>query len=409
MILNGSLNLSYFKPTYINISFNYVHRDKLNEVYSIFQNHSREMLKLMVKKDKTNEDKNKEEILRKRLSSLVQYKVYLKSLEIIETNSKKESIIEFYQQDIENILNFNYNSMDDYLWIDFNDNDIENFLNKFIIDNTSILASKKYLLEDFKKEFFTQKNEDKIINIFFYLYRIGFLEYDFYDDRGNRFSNLSSGEKSLFIDFNLIRKSINEHIRTNKELKANGFDYYKENIELLIFLDEPDLTLHPDWQKKYIASILSMLKQYKDITFHLIVTTHSPFLLSDIPKQNIIFLDTNEEGNCKVVDGLNEKKETFGANIHTLLSDSFFMEDGLMGEFAKSKIDEAFDILNKPIISQDEQKYCEQIISIVGEPIIKKQLQKMLDSKRLAKVDKIDELESQMKLLQQEIERLKSE
>jgi len=85
------------------------------------------------------------------------------------------------------------------------------------------------------------------------------------------------------------------------------------------------------------------------------------------------------------------------------------MEDGLMGEFAKSKIDEAFDILNKPIISQDEQKYCEQIISIVGEPIIKKQLQKMLDSKRLAKVDKIDELESQMKLLQQEIERLKSE
>ena len=37
---------------------------------------------------------------------------------------------------------------------------------------------------------------------------------------------------------------------------------------------------------------------------------------------------------------------TFGANIHTLLSHGFFMKDGLMGEFAKSKIDDVINYLN---------------------------------------------------------------
>jgi len=38
--------------------------------------------------------------------------------------------------------------------------------------------------------------------------------------------------------------------------------------------------------------------------------------------------------------------DTFGANIHTLLSHGFFMEDGLMGEFAKEKINEVIKFLN---------------------------------------------------------------
>ena len=41
--------------------------------------------------------------------------------------------------------------------------------------------------------------------------------------------------------------------------------------------------------------------------------------------------------------------ETFGANIHTLLSHGFFMKDGLMGEFAKDKIDTAIKYLNQAL------------------------------------------------------------
>ena len=205
-----------------------------------------------------------------------------------------------------------------------------------------------------------------------------------------------------------------ELLRTYANLFQSLSEINKSNI--LICLDEPDSFLHPNWQKQLFNHLINFFRlNYLDRNFHLVLTTHSPFLLSDIPKQNIIFLDTYNEddeevksgkqqvGNCKVVDGLNEKEETFGANIHTLLSDGFFMEDGLMGEFAKSKINDLIDYLNdKPseITNDDDAK---KLINIIGEPIIKRQLEQHLKSKE------IKELEEKNKELEDEIVRLKAE
>ena len=193
-----------------------------------------------------------------------------------------------------------------------------------------------------------------------------FIRFDFEDIKGRKFSNLSHGEKSIYAQLVSI------------------YNVVKESEKNLVALDEPDLSLHPMWQKKYINELISLLQNI-NTKCHIIFTTHSPFLLSDIPKQNIIFLDTDEKSNCKVVDGLKEKKQTFGANIHTLLSDSFFMEDGLMGEFAKNKIMQ-IQKFHKKVIKYREnekvkkayicfydkkQKEFEQIQSIIGEPFLK--------------------------------------
>jgi len=201
-----------------------------------------------------------------------------------------------------------------------------------------------------------------------------------------RFKDLSTGETDLILLVSLLYEEI------------------KNNKLNLILLDEIEAFFHPNWSKKIMNILISEIE--KD-NIHLIFTTHSPFLLSDIPKQNIIFLDKDEVGNCKVVDGLKEKKQTFGANIHTLLSDSFFMEDGLMGEFAKGKINEIIDYLNgknNTKIKSDEE--AQKLINIIGEPIVKNQLQRILDSKRLSKVDEIDELKSTMAEMQKRIDEL---
>ncbi len=223
------------------------------------------------------------------------------------------------------------------------------------------------------------------------------LKIDLYDsNRGLSYSELSQGEK--------------QYIRLLIEVISNkGAGDLSVSIEPRVYIfDEIETSLHPQWQKNILNDIINIFNIWENKKAHLIFLTHSPFLLSDIPKQNIIFLDTDENGNCKVVDGLKEKKETFGANIHTLLSDSFFMEDGLMGEFAKSKIDEVIKLLNKEHLEPNEIKHCEQIISIIGEPIIKNKLQKMLDSKRLKKIDKIDDIEKSIQALQEELEKLKN-
>jgi len=208
--------------------------------------------------------------------------------------------------------------------------------------------------------------------------------------------SLSFGEKTMIRIFYTILNHI-----VSIDLSENSYDRFN------IYFDEIEFGFHPQWQKEFLNELIIVLKTvYPKKKFHLIFLSHSPFLLSDIPKQNIIFLDKDEKGKCKVVNGLKEKKQTFGANIHTLLSDSFFMEDGLMGEFARGKIDKAITLLNQDKLSDDDLKYCEQIISIIGEPIIKNQLQRMLDSKRLKKIDEIDAIKQSMIEMQKRLDEL---
>ncbi|MPL68410.1 hypothetical protein SDC9_14131 [bioreactor metagenome] len=172
----------------------------------------------------------------------------------------------------------------------------------------------------------------------------------------------------------------------------------RDNKKILLFLDEPDVFLHPNWQQKYINILINFLNiNYSQYKFHIIITSHSSFILSDLPKENIIFLEKGKQ-----VYPFEDGKQTFGANIHTLLSHGFFMKDGLMGEFAKDKIDTAIKYLNQKVLTNDELDYCENIISIIGEPIIKRELQRMLDSKRLSEIGLI---KKQIAELQKELDK----
>ncbi|PHQ65422.1 MAG: hypothetical protein COB99_04060, partial [Sulfurimonas sp.] len=191
-----------------------------------------------------------------------------------------------------------------------------------------------------------------------------------------------------------------------KLIKFKDADISKSNI--VFFLDEVELFLHPQWQKEYLSyflNILNFIFPTKKIT--IVITTHSPFILSDIPKENVIFLKNGEQ-----VEALN-KVQTFGANIHTLLSDSFFIRDGLMGEFAKDKINEIikFHELIKPDNAdiktlkseyEDKQKRFWQTQSIIGEDYLKQvvknhlvEIEKILLGKDEAKQNEIARLRAE--------------
>jgi len=168
--------------------------------------------------------------------------------------------------------------------------------------------------------------------------------------------------------------------------------------------------MHPDWQKKLLNYLIEMFKDRKQ-EFHFIFTTHSPFMISDLPKENIIFLkDGKQDKGVK-------HNQTFGANIHTLLSDSFFMDDGLMGEFAKGKINEIIDFHQKVEEENSDkealrakylknQKTFWQTQSIVGEAYLKQilenhliEIEKILLGKKGAKASKKERLLAQLKEL----------
>jgi hypothetical protein len=128
--------------------------------------------------------------------------------------------------------------------------------------------------------------------------------------------------------------------------------------------------------------------------FNIVCATHSPFILSDLPKENVIFLEKEKQSGLCINVTKNIELKTFGANIHALLSHGFFMSDGLMGEFAKSKIDEIkkfYEIVkflepkNKKykrilkILYLFKIKKFEHIQSIIGEPFLQTIIKNYLD------------------------------
>ncbi|CAA6801634.1 MAG: Unknown protein [uncultured Sulfurovum sp.] len=189
------------------------------------------------------------------------------------------------------------------------------------------------------------------------------------DKGGKSYNDLSNGEKSAL----RIRSYIESILHNN------------EKQHFFILLDEPANDMHPEWQKKLLSYLVETFKN-RTQTIHFIFTSHSPFIISDLPKENVIFL---KDG--KIDKGLHQ--QTFGANIHTLLSDSFFMEDGLMGEFAKGKITEIKKFYEKVIKEKktDEniefydkhQKKFWQIQKIIGEPFLQRVIGNYLDELEL--------------------------
>ena len=147
------------------------------------------------------------------------------------------------------------------------------------------------------------------------------------------------------------------------------------NTNILLLIDEIDLYLHPEWQRRIVRDLLSLLRrQFKGHYFQIILTSHSPIVLSDIPVENCIFLKKRSDGTvCQ------EKRntQTFGANIYTLYKDAFFLSDDklAMGEFAQNKINQWIDKIETGKFSEEEAN---KIIGLIGEPLVRRNVEKMV-------------------------------
>ena len=204
------------------------------------------------------------------------------------------------------------------------------------------------------------------------------------------FDSLSSGEKHYFTFF------VNIIYQLDNLLEVDRYD------TINLFLDEVELSMHPNWQKRFLSDLFVVLEDYS-IGCNIIITSHSPFLISDLPKENVIFLENGEQKYPF------KDKQTFGANIHTLLSDGFFMDNGLMGEFAKNKINDVIEILNdKRKKSKKNIDYCKNIISLIGEPVLKLTLENMLEEKIHQNESKLERLKRKQKKLEDEIKSLEN-
>lgn len=148
-----------------------------------------------------------------------------------------------------------------------------------------------------------------------------------------------------------------------------------ENIN--VFFEEIELYFHPEYQRIVVKMLVEKLHA---IDFHHIkrinitFVTHSPFILSDIPLCNVLFL----KGGKPVTEKMQEN--TFGANIHGMLRNGFFLPSLPIGEFAHDKINRLFERLNGYKLDSRSQKQKEWFYSNImriGEPYLREQLMKL--------------------------------
>jgi len=205
--------------------------------------------------------------------------------------------------------------------------------------------------------------------------------------------SLSSGENALLNFYSRVHYYFVRNItKFTRLVKHNHY---------FLLLDEADLGFHPRWKKKFVSSILEFIRHYfseQKAEVQIIFTTHDPLTLSDLLSYNIVYID-NGSGKSIILgpNAEDRPQRSFAANITDLLSESFYVDDGLIGDFAKQKIEKTIEWLGKE--SKENSEYYGRVIQNIDEPIVQLKLAEMYDRKM--------EVDLRQQLIRNQIESLK--
>lgn len=138
---------------------------------------------------------------------------------------------------------------------------------------------------------------------------------------------------------------------------------------LIYLMDEPETYMHPELCRKFLFYADRMLrKRAGDAQMQLIVSTHSPFILSDVLSGQVTRFDVNKEGYCIVNN--DPDKRYFGANIHAILADGFFLKYTI-GEYARVFLQQSFSWLReaaeKEQLTDEEERKLQELRSVVPQ------------------------------------------
>lgn len=176
----------------------------------------------------------------------------------------------------------------------------------------------------------------------------------------SRLINTSNGETQ---SINILAKLNNKIDQVINEIPQNA----NNTTAIMITIDEPDIHMHPEWARRFKYLLDRMLKEKlkknKNIKFQIIITTHSPFIVSDFKKNEVVFLDyiKHEIDKRSHSEAKRSDQSFYGANIYDIMKDGFFM-DSPIGEFARKEISEAIKDLKK-----DEDIDLDNIIKLKDE------------------------------------------
>lgn len=186
--------------------------------------------------------------------------------------------------------------------------------------------------------------------------------YDKVEKKEVLYNRMSSGELQLL-------QTLSTHLyHVRNIMSVNGSRLQYKNINMIF--DELEICFHPEYQRlfvKKLIDIITNLKLNKTHSFNITLITHSPFILSDIPQEKVMYL---KEGRQEERDG-----ETFSANLGELLESGFFL-NGTIGNFASWIINQLIENIEKGTVSERDRFFVEKIGDSLLKSLLKRKMAK---------------------------------
>lgn len=198
------------------------------------------------------------------------------------------------------------------------------------------------------------------------------------NDKELTFRSMSSGERQMLYGLSYVFY----HIKNIASIKENGKRVVGYHHINLIF-DEAELYYHPEYQRQFVKKLLDSLamchiNRTNIRSINILIVTHSPFILSDIPETNILFLRRLEDEQSE------KPQKTLGANIYDLLKGGFFL-DYAMGDLAQQKLQDilhvCYDLTGEEQKREYESKQIEFKFTVdhLGEEYLQRSFSNLLE------------------------------
>ncbi|MCB1581455.1 MAG: restriction system-associated AAA family ATPase [Xanthomonadales bacterium] len=127
----------------------------------------------------------------------------------------------------------------------------------------------------------------------------------------------------------------------------------------LFLYDEPETHFNPDWRSKFVQLINNSVDKSREQ--EIILTTHSPFIISDCKKENVYIFQRDSEGN--VLPPINPEVKTFGTSV-SILTDEIFGKSETVSNMSLSVIK---DIRSEASNSLEDLEKAKRKIRKLGE------------------------------------------
>ncbi|OLN32601.1 restriction system-associated AAA family ATPase [Desulfosporosinus metallidurans] len=133
----------------------------------------------------------------------------------------------------------------------------------------------------------------------------------------------------------------------------------------LFLLDEPETHFNPDWRANFISRLRECFNNTKQIMREMLITTHSPFLISDSKQENVLLFSKS-----KTTARINISRpdfNTFGASINKITMKAFGKGETI-GGYAEQMLEQ---LKERFYHGESREKIIDETNKLFGESVEK--------------------------------------